>query len=58
MRKKDLDPENLGEKREKGSRVGFRRRGRNFNEMTKQEEIENGRVEAGEWKGWRILMRW
>ena len=23
-----------------------------FNEMVKQEGIENGRVEVGEWKGW------
>jgi len=52
VRKKDLDFENSGEERGKGSRVGFRRRGRNANEMTKQEEIENERVEAGEWKGW------
>ena len=55
VRKKDLDSENSGEERGKGSRVGFRRRGWNANEMTKQEEIENERVEAGEWK--RVVER-
>ena len=27
-----------------------------FNEMVKKEEIENGRVEAEQWKGWRNVV--